>query len=204
MTILATPNRPDARTIRAALKAADNTTPVRITSGLHTTYIVLPFDPVSDDYSDKILLDTIVRDIRPLWNDDRVSVDPYRTDAVLVKRAGWHTSAPLESELDVLQQNGVQRVRIDELREDSTRAERVAELDAVIGTPIEIFASSHYYRVVSSVDFALRTRHVCEKHFSNPFQTVTGDPARVVHELLKAVVQRRLHPLRPSNSKFKV
>lgn len=126
----ATPNRVDARTIRAALKVAGVTLPVRVTSGRNTTRVGL----AGELFLPAELAHELAAVLRPLWNDDRVNVWTFESDgeqlaSLTIERAGWHKTAPLEAELEVLEPV-LGAGRVGELREDSTRAERVAELEA--------------------------------------------------------------------------
>lgn len=153
----AVPNRPDARTIRAALKAAGVTIPVRITSGRNTTY-VNRLDRESSlgwTWLTEAEALEVAAALRPLWNDGdkRVSLStPFESDGerlsggVTIARAGWHTTAPLEADLDVIAYH-LPAGKVAELREESTREERVAELEDALGDELVVTQGAYRYRL---------------------------------------------------------
>lgn len=140
------PNQVNASTIRKALTAAGITTEVRITSGKHTT-TVQPVDWA--DAGRAARMQDIADALRPLWSDDRVEVSTFD---VSIRRAGWHTTAPLEVELEVLGLNDVDPGRIRELRESSTARERTAELAQALTSgdptaPVYLSWGGWFYRL---------------------------------------------------------
>lgn len=200
----ASPNRVDAATIRAALKAAGVTVPVRITSGRNTTYIArLDRDSVLGEADlEPAEAELIAGALRPLWNDERVRL-AFGGTGVRVARAGWSSTAPLEAELEQLAAAGVHPGRVAELREDSTVEERVAELGEVLTDSLAMpLAGGHGaagVTVVLGPEDALYS-----SHDGGEWQrcTLVGlDPSvaryRLARELLRAVSRRRRPIRRP-------